>query len=175
MPSSAFCRGHASRFALIDIERRIDYATLLEQVSGLAGVLRALGVELGLGVGVHLDDPVDRVLITLAASRIGAVLNAPEPHLVATSSPDVGVDAPVRLLRGVEVKDDVRELAWEMAVKAGREDPASCVEVSGSAASYVGGARVIEAKDGLADDSPPGRIHAILAGGGPLDVRIDLA
>ena len=75
----------------------------------------------------------------------------------------------------VEVKDDVRELAWEMAVKAGREDPASCVEVSGSAASYVVGARVIEAKDGLADDSPPGRIHAILAGGGPLDVRIDLA
>ena len=168
-------RGKAAQVALVDGERRIDYAGMLEQVSGLAGVLRALGVSLGDGVEVHLDDPVDRVLVTLATSRIGAVLGAPNPHLVATSAAEVGTDAPVRLLRGVEVTEEGRELAWELAVKAGREDPAACVEVPGTSASYVLGPRVVEARDGLTDDSVPARIHAILASGGPLDVRRDLA
>ena len=168
-------RGQAAQVALVDGERHIDYAGMLEQVSGLAGVLRALGVSLGDGVEVHLDDPVDRVLVTLATSRIGAVLGAPNPHLVATSAAEVGTDAPVRLLRGVEVTEEGRELAWELAVKAGREDPAACVEVPGTSASYVLGPRVVEARDGLTDDSVPARIHAILASGGPLDVRRDLA
>jgi len=168
-------RGKAAEIALYDGERTIAYAGMLEQVSALAGVLGTVGVGIGDGVELHLADPVDQVLMTLAVSRIGAVLGAPEPRLVATSEADVGVDAPLRLLRGVEVTDERRELAWEHAVKAGREGPAACVELPGTAAAFVVGVRVVEVKDGLADVSVPARIHAILASGRPLDVRRDLA
>ena len=168
-------RGRATEIAVVDGERQFDFASMLEQVSALAGVLKALGVAVGEGVVERLADPMDRVLLVLAASRVGAVLGAPEPRLLASSSAEDDAGAAVRLLRGVEVRDETRDLAWEQAVKAGREDPAACVELPGSAPAFVLGAQVVKVKDGLTHDSVPGRIHAILAAGGPLDVRRELA
>lgn len=167
-------RGHATEPALIGDGVTLDFAGVLEQVSALAGALAALGVGRGDSVAEHLADPVDRVLFTLAASRLGAILGAPGPRLLATShdGDDEGTD--LRLLRGVDVVDATRDLAWEMAIKAGREDPAACVEVAGDAAVFVVGVDVVEARDALGHDSAPARIHAILAAGGPLDVRSDL-
>jgi len=166
-------RGKATEVAVVDGERHLDFARLLEQVSALAGALAALGVGRGDGVVERLDDPVDRVLFLLAASRLGAVIGAPGPRLLATAHAD-DEGAELRLLRGVPVADETRDLAWEMALKAGREDPAACVEVAGDAAAFVVGIDVVEARVGLEHDSAPGRIHAILAAGGPLDVRRDL-
>jgi len=166
-------RGRATEPAVIGDGLVLDFARVLEQVSALAGALAALGVGRGDAVAEHLSDPVDRVLFVLAASRLGTILGAPGPRLLATSqADDEGAD--LRLLRGVDVVDATRDLAWEMAIKAGREDPAACVEVSGDAAAFVVGVDVVEARDGLAHESAPGRIHAILAAGGPLDVRSDL-
>jgi acyl-coenzyme A synthetase/AMP-(fatty) acid ligase len=66
-------RGKAADIALFDGERSLAYAGILEQVSALAGVMVTLGVGIGDGVDVQLEDPVDQVLLTLAVSRIGAV------------------------------------------------------------------------------------------------------
>jgi len=169
-------RGRAGEVAIVDGDRQLDFARLLEQVSALAGVLTALGVGVGDGVVQRLEDPADQVLLVLATSRVGAVLGGPRPRLLATSTEDddeTGADA--RLLRGVDVVDPTRDLAWEQALKAGRQDPAVCVELPGSAPAFVVDAQVVEVKDGLGHDSMPGRIHAILAAGGPLDVRRQLA
>lgn len=167
-------RGRASEPAVVGGERTLDYATLLEQVSALAGALSALGVSKGDAVVDHLDDPVDSVLLTLATSRLGGVLGSPPdgptPKLLATSR-DGDDGAQVRLLRGVDVVDETRDLAWELAVKAGREDPAACIELPGDAPAFVQGETVVEVRDGLESETPAGRIHAVLAGGGPLDVH----
>jgi hypothetical protein len=167
-------RGRATEPAVIGGDRSLDFAGLLEQVSALAGVLTALGVGPGASVVERLDDRLDRVLFVLAVSRVGAVLDGPEPLLLATCRQDDD-GAPVRLLRGVPVRDGTRDLDWDQALKAGRADPAACVELRGDAPAFVVDGSVVAVSEALDHAGWPARVHAMLAGGGPLDVRSDLA
>lgn len=165
-------RGRAAEPAVISTAQTLDYARLLERVAALAGVLRTLGLGIGDAVEERLAEPFDRVLFLLAAARIGAVLGAPEPRLVATSDPEA--EAPLRLVRGVPVRDEARDLDWDMALKAGREDPAACVELRGDAAAFMVGGQVVPMTEALEHPSWPGRVLAGLVAGGPIDLTGDV-
>ena len=134
----AVIRGAALDPAVRHPGGELDYATLLERVAALAGAMRGLGVVPGAPVGVLLDDPLDELLAVLATARLGAVvlaldpddpaalLAAHRPALVVTSRRlDLSVHAPAAvLLHGPEVEVETRDLAWDLALRAGRTDPA---------------------------------------------------
>lgn len=61
--------------ALIDGERRLDFAGLARQVDGLAAGLHALGVEPGDVVAYQLPNWWEAAVVFLAAARIGAIVN----------------------------------------------------------------------------------------------------
>ncbi|MDN5893156.1 MAG: AMP-binding protein [Nocardioides sp.] len=144
-------RGRAVDVAVRQGEETIDFANLLERVAALAGVMRGMGVTPGARVAVLLDDPLDELLAFLAAARIGAVHVAlPEadpgsaidrhtPALVVTSRVLTYADhtPPVVILRGPPPEDARRDLDWEVAVKAGRTDPAGTEPVAGDTTAYV--------------------------------------
>ena len=161
----------------------LDYATLLERVAALAGAMRGLGVVPGAPVGVLLDDPVDELLTVLATARLGAVvvaldpddpaalLAARRPALVLTSRRlDLTAHAPAAvLLHGPEVEVETRDLAWDMALRAGRTDPAPCAPVAPGDPAYVG-ADEVAVIDVPGHDSLLGRAVSALADRVPVDL-----
>lgn len=98
-----------------------SHARLLEDVAAVAGVLRAVGVEPGGRVAVHVADDLHAVTAALAALRLGAV-PVPDPT------------APVRVEdRGGEshlVWAEDTALDWAAILKAGRTDPAAAYETA---------------------------------------------
>lgn len=174
--------GRAGEAAVRHADGEVDYATLLERVSALAGAMKGVGVTSGAAVGVLLDEPLDQVLALLACLRIGAVhvtlpeddpaatIDRHEPSLVLTSQALVtAAHAPaVVFLRGPEVQDDQREVDWDIAVKAGRTDPASAEPVAGDATAYVTD-RPVAVREVPGDDSAIARLIDDLAQGRALE------
>lgn len=182
-------RGEANEPAVLDGEKTVSCAVLLEQIASLAGAMRALGVEPASVVGVLLDDPADRLLMLLACFRLGAVhvelseasptseIDRHRPHLVATSRQLVytGHVPAACLVRGVMPDDDRRELDWDIAVKAGRTDPAPCAALAPGSTAYVVDGVAVPIEDALQDDSWAGRVCATLCAGQTIDLTGDLA
>jgi acyl-coenzyme A synthetase/AMP-(fatty) acid ligase len=171
-------RGSAELPALVTPDGIRDFAKLLEQVATLAGALRMLDVKPGDHVAIGLDDPADEVLTMLACARVGAVHGSDQggtDHALlvtsrATSRAQDGPRVRARLLRGVAVVDPERDVDWDVAVKAGRANPAPCEAVSPDAPAFVVGAEVVRVRDAVGHDSWAGRCLADLCAGLPVDV-----
>ena len=182
-------KGLANEPAVLDGEQPVSFAVLLEQIAALAGAMRALGVEPESVVGVLLDDPSDRLLMLLACLRLGAVhvelsevspgieIDRHQPHLVATSRPLVYADhAPAAcLVRGIASEDDSRDLDWDIAVKAGRTDPAPCAALAPGSTAYVVAGTAVPIAAAVEDRSWAGRACATLCAGQTIDLTGDLA
>jgi propionyl-CoA synthetase len=103
---------------------------------------------------------------------VAARLDAHRPHLVATSR-ELATGShvpPVVVVRGVPVADEARDLDWDVAVRAGRTDPAPCAPVPPGSTAYVADGAVAAA-DLPGHDSDLGRALAALAGRTPVDLR----
>ncbi|QIX26247.1 propionyl-CoA synthetase [Nocardioides sp. JQ2195] len=161
----------------------LDFAGLLEQVGAVAGAFRSLGVTPGSQVGVRLDDPVRELVALLATLRLGATfveidasadLGDTTPGLLVTDTAMPFGDhvPPVVVVSGIEPGDPTRDVAWEVAHKAGATDPAGCEPVAPGTTAYVLGASV-RTIDVAADPSRLGVVLATLLAGGPvhLDTR----
>ena len=130
-------RGRADDPALAVDHGDWSFARLLTEVAAFAGVLRALGVGPGQDVPVGALPRVPGVVVALAIARVGAVTAYDDP---------AGVDAPVRVGTtdaGVVVVADGEELPWDMAMRAGRSDPAPCADVPGDAVLLRHGDRAL--------------------------------
>ncbi|NYG58111.1 hypothetical protein BJ980_001034 [Nocardioides daedukensis] len=175
-------RGHATDPAVLGL-RPLDFAGLLELVGAVAGAFRSLGVEPGRVVGVDVSDPHIELVTFLATARLGAVFSAsiaaptdwpaldlPGPHMVVTDREPVFSDhVPVNVvLVGREPSDETRELTWDLAVRAGRTDPAGCEPVAPGTTAYVLDTAVPVAIT-PADDRL-GRIISTLSAGKPVDL-----
>ena len=116
-------RGRADDVALADPEGDLTYARLLTEVAACAGVLRAFGVGVGDDVALGPLPRARGVVAALAAARVGAV-----------SAYD-GAAAAVRVAGGSDsvFAVDGDDLPWDVALRAGRTDPAGCADVPGDA------------------------------------------
>ena len=90
--------------------------------------------------------------------------------MLVTSSDEDDPTARVRVLRGVEPADPDRDVTWEVAVKAGRANPAPVEPVSPDTVAYVVGGEEILVRDAIGHDSAPGRILAQLCSGSAVDL-----
>jgi acyl-coenzyme A synthetase/AMP-(fatty) acid ligase len=120
-------RGHADEVALPDPDRDWTFARLLTEVAACGGVLRAFGVTVGDRVVLSDLPRATGVVTALAVARLGAV---------GTYDSSVGADAPVRVRggeAGVVFTVDGEDLPWDVAMRAGRTDPAPCADVPGDA------------------------------------------
>lgn len=149
-------RGAATEPAVRHDTATLDYATLLADVAALAGTMRRLGVIEGTGVGVALDEDVDRLLVLLACLRVGAVyvegdLSARATHLVV----EPGMVDP--------------------AVRAGRADPAACTELAPGTPAYVVDGEVVPLAGAADHPSWAGRVCATLCAAQLLDLTGDRA
>jgi non-ribosomal peptide synthetase component F len=182
-------KGLAAAPALRDGATELSFEVLLERVAALGGAMRALGIGPESVVGVLLHGPTDRVLMLLACLRLGAVhveladSGAPDevgrhrPDLVATSRPltFAGHVPAACLVRGIPTEDDQRDLDWEIAVRAGRTDPAPCAELAPGTTAYVVGGVEVAIAEAVEDDSWAGRLCATLGAGRTIDLTEDLA
>jgi hypothetical protein len=96
----------------------MTYARLLEEVAAFGGVLRAFGVGPGVPVRSGLAGR-DGLVTLLAALRVGA-------DVVADESDGVTLPEGVVIRRGATGD----ELEWDVLLRAGRTDPAPCLEVA---------------------------------------------
>ena len=176
-------RGAAEQPAVRHGSVVLDHATLLEQVAALGGALRGLGVEPGQAVAGSLADPLDDLLLLLACLRLaatyvalpddpGPLLARHTPRVVATSRPlDLPADGPAAcLVRGLEPRDVGRDLDWDVALRAGRTDPAPCRDQGGDAVALAVDGVEVRARDVLDHPSRRGRRLATLAAGDLLDL-----
>lgn len=177
-------RGKADEVVVAHDGANLDRARLLEQVAALAGALRGLGVEPGSAVGVLLDDPLDDLLLLLACARLGAayvalpeagpqhLVDARRPHVVATSrSLGFGEHLPaVRLVRGFPPAEPARDVDWDLAIRAGRTDPAACADLPPDLTAFVVDDEAVSIVDALTHDSAPARRLATLVAGEPLSL-----
>lgn len=109
--------GRADDLAVADPPR--TYAQMVEEVAALGGALRALGVAPGSHVLVDLADPHRARTARLAVARIGGVVVESDP---ASRERAIAEARPVLRL------DD--DFDWEVAVRAGRTDPAAAENLS---------------------------------------------
>jgi hypothetical protein len=120
-------RGRADDTALTLDGVPHSFARLLTEVGAFAGVLRAFGVGTGDQVAVGSLPREPAVVAVLAAARVGAVVQhddsaGAEGTVVLAGTPD-----------GVVLRADGEALAWDVAMRAGRTDPAGCADVPGDA------------------------------------------
>lgn len=106
----AVVRGRGDDPVLLDGSRPISHATLLEEVAGLGGVLRGLGVEPGTPVACRLDPDRRGVTTLLALARLGAVLDDGAELVVSPAG--------------------VADVGWDLVRPAGRADPAPAAELA---------------------------------------------
>lgn len=144
-------RGRATDPAVRSADHTLDYATLLEQAASLAGSMRSLGVEPGTLVGSSLGEGPDRVLVLLAALRLGAVYDDSSPA-------------------GRDLHVVVEEGTVQPAVKAGRIDPAPCQELAPGSTAYVIDGEAVTLLEAADHPSWPGRVLATLCSGATLDL-----
>jgi non-ribosomal peptide synthetase component F len=180
-------RGQALAPAVRDGEATVSFEVLLERIASLAGAMRSLGVVPESVVGVLLDDPADRLVMLLACLRLGAIqvelydrnpeIDLHRPHLVATSRPIsyAGHVPAACVVRGIAPEDDSRDVDWDIAVKAGRTDPAPCAALAPGSTAYVMGGVAVPIAAAVDDDSWAGRVCATLCAGQTIDLIGDLA
>lgn len=154
----------------------VDHATLVEEVAALAGSLRAFGVTDSTSVLVELADEYDELVTFLAVLRLRAVPVLVErvqegaapghhpsaatlatrhrPHAIVTSSTWPGhVHRPAAVVyRGPEVVDAEVEVDWDLALRAGRTDPAAAERAPERAEP----AEPVDPADGTEAASAPG-------------------
>ena len=120
-------RGRADDHAVAVGGTARSYAWLLTEVAACAGVLRAFGVGVGDRVVLGSLPAEAGVVAVLAVARVGAV---------AAYDDSPGADGTVQV-RGVDgavvftVDDD--DVPWDVAMRAGRTDPAPTADVPGDA------------------------------------------
>jgi len=135
---------------------RMTHARLLEEVAALGGVLRHLGVGVGVPVVIDLEDDLDAVVAALASARIGGVVTPQDdpsaPVVLTSKTSTVGASGRTRVVRGEEVREP--DLEWGVMMRAGRTDPAAC-EVLDPVSSYSPERSVAEQIEVLAQSSPP--------------------
>jgi hypothetical protein len=117
-------RGRADDVALADPEGDLTFARLLTEVAACAGVLRAFGVGVGDEVALGPLPRATGVVVALAAARVGAV--SAYDDAAAAVRVAGGSD-------GVVFAVDGDDLPWDVALRAGRTDPAGCADVPGDA------------------------------------------
>lgn len=142
----------------------LTYARLLTEVAACAGVLRAFGVDLGHQVALGAVPQDVGVVAVLAAARVGAVVQhddtpGAEGTVVLRSTVD-----------GVVLSADGEDLPWDVAMRAGRTDPAGCADVPGDAvlARHAGDTLTVLAALGIPDDggrAAPAGATAVEVGG----------
>ncbi|WP_426244050.1 AMP-binding protein [Nocardioides sp. LHG3406-4] len=160
-------RGLADHLALVG-DREYSYARLLTEVGAFAGAMRGVGVSTGDEVLVGGLPPVQHVVVTLACARLGAVVFDAEPPapvlaVLGTFPVDATGDLPVI------TADVTGDLTWEMAMTAGRSDPAGCSDVRAEAPLRVLGGRPVPTAEHLLAVAD-GEVHddvfgPLLAGG----------
>ncbi len=170
-------RGEADSPAL-EGERPMHVARLLEEVAALAGLFRGVGIVAGHAVGVRAADRRVELLTLLACLRIGATavelrdgrLAEHRPLLVVTDARlDLADHVPTTvLLHGVAPEDDLRDLDWEIGMRAGRTDPAPSVELPEHTLAWVLDTPVTLA-DALTDPTRYGAWLRDLNAGVPID------
>lgn len=123
---------HVVRGRADDVAADLDgsgrtFAWLLTEVAACAGVLRAFGVEVGDQVALGSVPQGAGVVAVLAAARVGALVQY-DDSAGATGKVVVrgGSD-------GVAFAVDGEDLPWDVAMRAGRTDPAGCADVPGDA------------------------------------------
>ena len=120
-------RGRADDVALALGGTDHTFAQLLTEVAACAGVLRAFGIGVGDRLVLGWVPPETAVVVVLAAARVGA--------LVAYDN-SAGAHGRVQVAAtegGVAFLVDGEELPWDIAMRAGRTDPAPCADVPGDA------------------------------------------
>ncbi|MCP3421071.1 hypothetical protein [Nocardioides pinisoli] len=139
---------HVVRGRADDVAAHLDgtartFAWLLTEVAACAGVLRAFGVEVGDQVALGAVPHGTGVVAVLAAARVGAVVQHDDSagatgKVVVRGGPD-----------GVAFAVDDDDLPWDVAMRAGRTDPAGCVDVPGDAVLSRHGADTLTVLDAL--------------------------
>jgi acyl-CoA synthetase (AMP-forming)/AMP-acid ligase II len=120
-------RGRAEDIALTDAEREWTFARLLTETAACAGVLQAFGVGVGDRVAVGFLPVPTAVIVVLAVARVGAV---------AVYDNSAAPDAKVQVGStdgAVTFGADHERVPWDVAMRAGRTDPAPCADVPGDA------------------------------------------
>lgn len=147
---------------VVDGARTWTHARLLEEVAALGGLLRHLGVGVGVPVVVALDEEhaLEAVAAALATARIGGVVRTDDdgsaPVVVVSSGSTVpageGRERLVRARAGESVAEP--DLDWSVMLRAGRTDPAAC-EVLEPGAAYSPTRSVAEQREVLAAEPAP--------------------
>lgn len=114
--------------------RTLTYAELLAEVAALGGALRAMGVAPDDRVGLDLPEGPEAVIALLACARIGA-------EHVGGETPEVGVVLRRSADGGTVLVADGQELPWDVAMRAGRTDPAAPVDVRETGAGSLAAAQ----------------------------------
>ena len=140
---AAIIAGRGEEPAVTSGERVWSHARLLEEVAALGGVLRHLGVRVGVPCVIDLGSgPVkdlDAVVAALATARLGGVVttedDAAAPAVLVDAGSSLPADGRARLVRG-EPGSAVAEpdLDWVVMIRAGRTDPAGCEVLTPEAA-----------------------------------------
>lgn len=164
--------GRAAEPALRGGGRDWDFARLLEEVATLAGAMRGLGVAPGARVVVTDASPRTRLLACLAALRLGAVPvldgdPATATLLVAATPPPADAAVPAVIVEGDGAVVESRDWALELALRAGRTDPAAPADPPPGAPSYVVGDTEVREPE---VESVLGAALAALVAGRPVDV-----
>lgn len=136
-------RGRADDVALALGGTDHTFAQLLTEVAACAGVLRAFGVGVGDRMVLGWVPPETAVVVVLAAARVGALV-------AYDNSP--GAQGRVQVAAtegGVAFHVDGEELPWDVAMRAGRTDPASSADVPGDAVLAVHGDDTLTVLDAL--------------------------
>jgi hypothetical protein len=144
-------RGRADEVALALDGTERTFARLLTEVAACAGVLRAFGIGVGDRIVLGWVPPQTAVVVVLAAARVGALV-------AYDNSP--GAEGRVQVAEteaGVAFLVDGEELPWDVAMRAGRTDPAPCADVAGDAVLAVHGDDVLTTLGalGVPDDQVP--------------------
>jgi acyl-CoA synthetase (AMP-forming)/AMP-acid ligase II len=161
----------AVRFDRITAPRtELTFARLLEEVAAFGGVLRAFGTGRGDTVVARLPIGRESLVAALASARLGAVHVIEESVDHDATVTLLGVDeAPRGVIRrsGEPAPDD---LDWDVVLRAGRTDPATCAEVPMSADAFVLGGRTLTVSDVLMGEGLDWPLDAlgVLFGGGML-------
>lgn len=141
-------RGRADEVALVIGGTDHSFARLLTEVAACAGVLRAFGVEVGDEVALGPLPGETAVVAALAVARVGGVASyddSPSPSAKVRLS---ATEAGVVLAAGGD------EVSWDVAMRAGRTDPAGCADVPGDAVLARRGDHVLSVLTalGVSDD-----------------------
>lgn len=141
-------RGRADEVALVIDGTDHSFARLLTEVAACAGVLRAFGVEVGDEVALGPLPGETAVVAALAVARVGGVASYDESPSPSAKVRLSATEAGVVLAAGGD------EVSWDVAMRAGRTDPAGCADVPGDAVLARRGDHVLSVLTalGVSDD-----------------------